>query len=195
MLVDLFVEHPDYDIFLKALMDKVSSLTIGGYDQQPEPYMEPLISSHSCDLVIDRYNHLIGLGGESLVEPRRLDRRGFFVSPGIVDMTDSSRAVDEECFGPLLSMYRVPDFKHAIEVANHTKYWLSASLISSSRSEFDQFFHRVKAGIINWNQPTNGASGALPFGGVGKSGNYRPSGYFAIDSCVYPVSSVMSDHL
>jgi len=54
------------------------------------------------------------------------------------------------------------------------------------------FFNIVNAGIINWNQPTNGASSKLPFGGVGRSGNYRPAGFSAIDSCVYPVSSILN---
>jgi succinylglutamic semialdehyde dehydrogenase len=44
--------------------------------------------------------------------------------------------------------------------------------------------------VVNWNRPTTGASGRLPFGGVGLSGNHRPSGYFAADYCSYPVASL-----
>jgi succinylglutamic semialdehyde dehydrogenase len=43
--------------------------------------------------------------------------------------------------------------------------------------------------VINWNRPTNGASSAAPFGGVGLSGNHRPSAYYAADYCAYPVAS------
>ena len=80
-------------------------------------------------------------------------------------------------------------------VANHTSYGLSASLISTSAQEFDYVYQHVRAGIINWNKPTNGASSQLPFGGIGRSGNFRPAGYFSIDSCVYPVASIQNKEL
>ena len=47
----------------------------------------------------------------------------------------------------------------------------------------------IRAGVINWNRPTNGASSAAPFGGVGISGNHRPTAYYAADYCAYPVVS------
>ena len=50
---------------------------------------------------------------------------------------------------------------------------------------------RIRAGVVNWNRPTTGASGALPFGGIGQSGNHRPSGFFAADYCSYPVATLM----
>ena len=48
---------------------------------------------------------------------------------------------------------------------------------------------------INWNWPTTGASSALPFGGVGLSGNHRPSAYLAADYCAYPVASIEAGEL
>ena len=45
------------------------------------------------------------------------------------------------------------------------------------------------AGVIHWNRPTTGATGRLPFGGVGISGNHRPGGYFTADSCAYPLAT------
>jgi succinylglutamic semialdehyde dehydrogenase len=44
--------------------------------------------------------------------------------------------------------------------------------------------------VINWNKPTNGAPSNAPFGGVGLSGNHRPSAFYAADYCAYPVTSV-----
>lgn len=46
---------------------------------------------------------------------------------------------------------------------------------------------------MNWNQTTNGASSAAPFGGVGLSGNHRPSAYYAADYCAFPVVSSEAD--
>lgn len=50
----------------------------------------------------------------------------------------------------------------------------------------------MRAGIVNWNRPTTGASSAAPFGGVGGSGNHRPSAYYAADYSAYPVAGLES---
>jgi uncharacterized protein YbjT (DUF2867 family) len=51
----------------------------------------------------------------------------------------------------------------------------------------------VRAGVINRNKPTNGAPSNAPFGGVGLSGNHRPSAFYAADYCAYPVTSSEAD--
>jgi succinylglutamic semialdehyde dehydrogenase len=64
-----------------------------------------------------------------------------------------------------------------------------ASLIGGTALQYDEFWANSRAGIVNWNAPTNGASSEAPFGGVGLSGNHRPSAYYAADYCAYPVVS------
>ena len=96
---------------------------------------------------------------------------------------------------PLLQLIYVDDLSEAIKVANNTRYGLSASLISPRKDDFDYFYSEINAGIINFNKPTNGASSKLPFGGIGYSGNYRPSAYFAADYCSYPIASAQADSL
>jgi succinylglutamic semialdehyde dehydrogenase len=89
----------------------------------------------------------------------------------------------------------VRDLDEAIAEANNTRYGLAAAIFSDTREEYDQFFRKIRAGVVNWNRPTTGASGALPFGGIGRSGNHRPSGYFAVDYCAYPVASMEAEKL
>jgi succinylglutamic semialdehyde dehydrogenase len=72
---------------------------------------------------------------------------------------------------------------------NTTRYGLAASLIGGTPQMYDQFWANIRAGIVNWNKPTNGASSKAPFGGIGLSGNHRPSAYYAADYCAYPVVS------
>jgi len=48
----------------------------------------------------------------------------------------------------------------------------------------------VRAGVVNWNRPTTGASSAAPFGGIGASGNHRPSAFYAADYCAFPVAGL-----
>jgi succinylglutamic semialdehyde dehydrogenase len=47
--------------------------------------------------------------------------------------------------------------------------------------------------VINWNKPTNGAPSNAPFGGIGLSGNHRPSAFYAADYSAYPVTSVEAE--
>ena len=110
-------------------------------------------------------------------------------------MTEVSNRSDEELFGPLLNVIRVKDYDAAIAEANNTSYGLSAGLLSSSEECYKQFIHQIRAGIVNWNRQTTGASGKLPFGGSGMSGNHRPSAYFAVDYCSFPVASLESSSL
>ncbi len=85
---------------------------------------------------------------------------------------------------------RVRDFDTALTCAANTPYGLAASLLGGSREMFERFVADVGAGVVNWNGPTTGAAGALPFGGLGDSGNHRPAGFFAIDFCSDPVASL-----
>ena len=96
---------------------------------------------------------------------------------------------DIELFGPLLQVVRVPDFAAAIDEANNTRFGLSAALIGGTPEQYNEFWANSRAGVVNWNATTNGASSAAPFGGIGLSGNHRPSAYYAADYCAYPVVS------
>ena len=48
----------------------------------------------------------------------------------------------------------------------------------------------MRAGVVNWNRPTTGASSSAPFGGIGGSGNHRPSAFYAADYCAFPVAGL-----
>jgi succinylglutamic semialdehyde dehydrogenase len=117
------------------------------------------------------------------------------LSPGIVDVTAVKERGDEELFGPLLQVIRVADFDAALVEANRTQFGLAAGLISDDRALFEQFYATVRVGIVNWNRPTTGASGTMPFGGLGASGNHRPAGFFAMDFCADPVASLEAPEL
>ncbi len=105
------------------------------------------------------------------------------------------QVADHEIFGPLLQLYWVNDLSQAIAQANNTSYGLSASLLSDDPDAYQEFYANIKAGVINWNRPTIGSLSSAPFGGVGKSGNHRPSAYYAADYCAYPVASTESSNL
>ena len=78
-----------------------------------------------------------------------------------------------------------------IEQANATRYGLSASIFTAAKAAQARFLTEVRAGCLNINCGTAGASSKLPFGGTGHSGNNRPTGAFSLDYCAYPVATMI----
>lgn len=180
------------DDFLDALTTMTNAITVGSYDGTPEPFMGPMVSLTESEKLIIAEQTLIGKGAKVIVPMQRLKDDLPFISPGILDVTAVKNREDREFFGPLLQVIRVADFYAALAEANHTAFGLSAGLISDNRLLYDQFAATIRAGIVNWNRPLTGASSAAPFGGIGCSGNHRPSAYYAADYCAYPMASMES---
>ena len=151
--------------------------------------MGPVIDNETADRLTESFIALVTAGGKALTHMRRLDPDHPFLSPGIIDTTSIPDRPDIELFGPVLQIVRVADLDAAIAEANNTRFGLSASLIGGSPDDYGRFWANIRAGIINWNRPTNGASSSAPFGGIGLSGNHRPAAYYAADYCAYPVAS------
>jgi succinylglutamic semialdehyde dehydrogenase len=181
--------------FIDALMSAISKIKVGTYTDDPEPFMGPVISLGIAEDLIRAQDSLASRGGRILAPMERLDRKGYFVSPGLMDVTAVSDRPDVELFGPFLQIVRVADFDEALKEANNTSYGLAAGLLSDNRDLYLKFVRKIRAGIINWNRQTTGASGRLPFGGIGDSGNFRPGGYYTVDHCSYPVASLEMDKL
>jgi len=183
-------DWPGSRVFLERLAARTQTLRVGAPDDSPEPFMGPVIDEPTAQRLLAVQETLIARGGLSLVpmEPRL--ERITLLSPGIIDVTNATDRADAEWFGPLLQVIRVPNFEAAIAEANRTEYGLVAGLLCDDASCYEVFRRQVRAGLVNWNCQTTGASSRLPFGGVGRSGNHRPSGSFAIDSCSYPVASL-----
>ena len=171
---------------VKKLADR---LIVDHPHADPQPYMGPVIDNPTADGLTESFLYLMSHGGRPIKHMVRPQKGLPFLTPAIIDVTAMQERPDVELFGPLLQIVRVPDFETAIAEANSSRYGLSASLVGGSPEQYAQFWGNVRAGVINWNRPTNGASGTAPFGGVGVSGNHRPSAYYAADYCAYPVAS------
>ena len=189
----LIVEDGKEGPLIEAITRLIDRIIVADPMAKPEPFMGPLIDAAAADALQEGWLDLMMKGGTPL---RRLDRRRAdlpFLSPALIDVTDVRDRPDAELFGPVLQLIRVKDFDAAIDEANNTRFGLAASLLGGSPKLYDKFWDNVRAGVINWNKPTNGAPSNAPFGGIGASGNHRPSAYYAADYCAYPVTSVESD--
>ncbi|QIK78209.1 succinylglutamate-semialdehyde dehydrogenase [Sphingomonas piscis] len=185
----LIVEDGKHQPLIDAIQQLMGRIIVDHPFADPQPFMGPVIDLAAADHLQAQWLDLMMKGGNAL---NRLDRpyeERPYLTPALIDVTDVKDRVDEEMFGPVLQVIRVKDFDSAIAEANNTRYGLAASLIGGSPAQFDHFWTEVRAGVINWNKPTNGAPSTAPFGGVGLSGNHRPSAFYAADYCAYPVTT------
>ncbi|HEY9091619.1 succinylglutamate-semialdehyde dehydrogenase [Parasphingorhabdus sp.] len=186
----MIVKDGLYDRVVKEVKRIADRLIIDGPFSNPAPFMGPVIDNHTADGLTESFLALMSHGGRPIKHMARpIDDRPF-LTPGIIDVTSMAERPDIELFGPILQVMRVNDFEEAIAEANNTRYGLSAALIGGSAAQFDLFWSHSRAGIVNWNKMTVGASSEAPFGGIGLSGNHRPSAYYAADYCAYPVVSM-----
>ncbi len=180
------------DAIVQELMAQIKALKIGPWDSAAAN-IGPLISGDIASSVGTAAIKLVAKGATPLISSEIDIAQGdAFLKPGLYDVTGCDVA-DEEIFGPLLQLIRVEDWEAAIAQANNTRFGLAAGLVSDDVSLWEDFSRQIRAGVVNFNRPTTGAAGFLPFGGPGLSGNHNPGAYYAADFCAWPMASQVAD--
>lgn len=182
------------DAFIDRLVAVAAKLKVGRYNDEPQPFMGAVISNAAADALLAAQSTLAANGGHILLEMKRVADGAAMLTPGIIDTTKAQRP-DEEFFGPLLQIIRYNTLDEAIELANDTRFGLAGGVLSDDRADYEAYLLEARAGVVNWNKPLTGASSAAPFGGIGASGNHKPSAYYAADYCAWPMASLESDSL
>jgi len=192
---------------IPLLQKTASALLIGdplGIDGQPV-FMGPIIRAESRDAVLRAQAQMLEAGGRSIIQATKVDHPsgGHYLSPGIVEVEKfvmtgdivghrfSCAGDDSEVFGPLVRITVVDSFDAGIAQVNATRFGLAAAIFTKSQANIDRFLAECRAGCVNVNTGTAGASSKLPFGGLGVSGNHRPAAAFSLDYCAYPVASLV----
>jgi succinylglutamic semialdehyde dehydrogenase len=190
----LFVAREVADVFTEKLIAVLSGLSIGDpFDENV--FMGPLASRAAHERVVARRALAEEAGGERilLVTP---DLPPPYIGPGLVrfpGLRQDHPYQREETFGPEAALYTVDDLDEAIAAANDTDYGLVASVMTRDRAKYERCVGRIRTGLLNWNKATVGASGKLPFGGIGKSGNDRPAGATATLYCTVAQAHLESE--
>ncbi|MEK5231423.1 alpha-ketoglutaric semialdehyde dehydrogenase GucD [Lysinibacillus sp. FSL K6-0232] len=170
----VIVEAPIYEAFKEKLLEETKKIKVGN-GLQADVWMGPCASESQFNTVKEYIN--IGqeegatllLGGEVLDQQEYKD--GFYVSPAIFDnVQPSMRIAQEEIFGPVIALIKVADIQEAIDVANDTKYGLSASIYTQNISSFLKFADEIEAGLVRINAESAGVELQAPFGGMKQSG-------------------------
>jgi aldehyde dehydrogenase (NAD+) len=174
------------DRFVEALAARAARLVVGdGLD--PATEMGPLVDEAQVKTVLGYIElgqregaRLVTGGGRLTDEPHS---RGCFVAPTVFDhVTPGMRIFQEEIFGPVVAVCRVPDFDAAVEAANAVPYGLASSIYTRDLATAMKFVDRSEVGIVHVNNPTVGGEAHLPFGGTKATGvGPREQGSVAID--------------
>ncbi len=191
----LIVEDGKDKPLLDAIAGMIDRIIVDEPFADPQPFMGPVIDNDTAHHLQEQWVGLMMKGGKPI---RRLDRPFDdrpYLTPALIDVTEAKDVPDEEIFGPVLQVIRVGSFDDAFAEANKTRFGLAASLLGGTPDQYEHFWGHVRAGVINWNKPTNGAPSTAPFGGIGLSGNHRPSAFYAADYCAYPVTSVHAERI
>ena len=174
------------DEFVARLAKRADSMRLGaGADPQTE--MGPSVDENQFQTVlsyidIGREDGATLVCGGSRATGKGLDK-GYFVRPTVFDhVTPDMRIAREEIFGPVLSVLRVRDFDHAMEVANDCEYGLSSSIFTNDAARIFRFVDDIETGMTHINSPTTGGEAHVPFGGIKGTGiGDREQGSTALD--------------
>jgi succinylglutamic semialdehyde dehydrogenase len=181
------------DEFTERFYQAAKKLSIGHWSENA--FMGSLINAGAVEKYI-RFQEIANREGcESMMRGKALDlkHKGYYVTPSIhlVPKFDPNSVYQKsEIFGPNVAIYKSSDFDETLNIVNSTGYGLVMALFSKNRDLYEESLLKARVGLLNWNRTTNGASSRLPFGGMGKSGNDRPSADYAIQYCTVPVASL-----
>jgi len=183
----IFVARSVMEEFSDRLCSVLAGLEVGP-PLEDGVFMGPLVSRDAFERVMAFRATVQAAGGERVFRGQ-VDRLAPYVAPQLVRFASPEQTHPyqrEEIFGPDAALYPVDDFEEAIEAVNDSDYGLAASVMTRDRARYEHCIGRIRTGILNWNKGTIGASGKLPFGGWGRSGNDRPAGAFSTLYCTAP---------
>jgi aldehyde dehydrogenase (NAD+) len=164
-----------YKEFVERYTARAKALKVGnGLD--PTTDMGPCVSESQLKTVMEYVEIGKNEGARLAAGGHRLEggsyAKGWFHEPTIfVDCDPQSRLMQEEIFGPVVSVTAVDDLDQAIEVCNGTVFGLSSSIYTRNVNNAFRAMRDVHTGIVYVNAPTIGAETHLPFGGVKQTGN------------------------
>jgi alpha-ketoglutaric semialdehyde dehydrogenase len=179
------VEDKIADEFVSMLVARAKEFRTGdGFDESVA--VGPLVDENQLETVL-RYLEIGKKEAKLLLGGNRVTGgaydRGLFIAPTVFDHVKwDSTIAQEEIFGPVLSVIRVPDFEEALRVANSVKYGLSSAVYTNDSAKMHAFIDRIESGMTHVNASTVWSEAHLPFGGMKGTGvGLREMGSIAVD--------------
>jgi len=160
------------DEFIEKFVARVEALVVGD-PRDPATQVGPLSSKQQQTDVDLQVRHSIAAGAKLLTGGRVVPGPGFYYQPTVLDdVPPDAAAYHEEVFGPVASVFRVPDADAAIAVANGSRYGLGASVWTNDMREAERVALAIESGSVFVNAMV-ASDPRFPFGGVKSSGYGR----------------------
>ncbi|PLT30633.1 alpha-ketoglutaric semialdehyde dehydrogenase GucD [Peribacillus deserti] len=166
----VIVESAVYNEFKQKLVEAAEKITVGN-GLKEGIWMGPCASESQFNTVT-KYIEKGKQEGAKLVSGGEVLKggeyeNGFYVTPAIFeDVTADMEIAQEEIFGPVIALIHAADLEEAIEIANNTKYGLSASIFTSNINSILEFIDEIEVGLVRINAESAGVELQAPFGGM-----------------------------
>ncbi|MBI2487126.1 MAG: aldehyde dehydrogenase family protein [Deltaproteobacteria bacterium] len=180
----LYVQDKIHDRFVEELSTKAKKVRVGNpMDEATE--MGPIASEKQLKKVL----HYIDLGKKEGAEiaygGQRLEKgkfkKGFYVTPTVfTNAKNNMKIVQDEIFGPVLTVIKFSDEEEAVELANATRYGLAGGVFTKDINRAFRIVKELRAGII-WVNSSQPCFNQLPWGGYKQSGIGRELGKYAVE--------------
>lgn len=177
----VYVHDRVYDEFLARLLDKAKDIK---GDDSAEAKIGPITMPSQLGVIRSHIDDALARGGRAVLGgPDAVGER--FVQPTVlVDVPEDSTAVQEETFGPTVTVTRVADMDEAVRLANATRYGLGSTVFAKEHAM--EIASRIRSGMTAINSVISFAAiPSLPFGGVGDSGFGRIHGADGLKEFTY----------
>ena len=171
-----------YDTFLSKLIIKTNALKMGINDEDD---FGPVINLKQYENILNyiqiakEEGNKILCGGSGLKE----SMKGYYIEPTLIEIINNhSLLLNNEIFGPVVTLQKVNNLQEALLLSNNSEYGLTAAIHTKNVDKAMWFAQKIKSGVININIGTYGSEPHMPFGGFGLSGNgTREPGIEALD--------------
>ena len=175
----LLIQDDVYDEFMEKLIATISSVTIGD-PLRPDVMFGPVVSRSAADRILGVIDDAVNHGwGKLVAGGHRMEgelAEGFFIEPTIfADVDDQSPLVQQETFGPVVSVTRFTHEAEAVRAANDTVYGLNAYVFTSNLTRAHRVARQLEAGSV-WVNSHSDIEPQSPYGGYKQSGFGRSGG-------------------
>lgn len=176
----VYVHDRVYDAFLEKLVSSARSIKA-----EPGGQVGPITMPSQIDIIRRHIDDALARGGRALVGGPVPEGARYVQPTVLVDVPEDSSAVQEETFGPTVTVARVKNMDEAVELANGTSFALGSTVFSKERGM--EIAQQLRAGMTSINGVISFAGiPTLPFGGVGQSGFGRIHGPDGLREFTYP---------
>ena len=176
----LLVQESIHSEFIRKLKDRMQSLIVGDpIDKNTD--IGAINSKQQLDTIKGYLDSAKSEGLEVYQSCSSTPDKGFWCSPTLIlGGSQSSKVVQEEIFGPVLTIQTFREIDEAVEKANNTPYGLSAGIWTDKGSKIFSTTSKLKAGVV-WANTYNKFDPSSPFGGYKESGIGREGGLHGLE--------------